>query len=273
MELRIEGLGYRVGAKPLVQDVRLRAGRGEVVGLVGPNGSGKSTILKCVYRALAPDAGRILLDGVDVSSMTMKQSAVRLAALSQQSTVEFGFTVDEVVATGRLPHTSFLGRDRPDAREVVRLALRTAGAAHLSGRQFLELSGGERQRVLIARALAQEPQVLVLDEPTNHLDVRHQIEVLREVRGLGVTVLTALHDLNLAALFCDRIHVLDAGRIVTAGAPREVVVPDVVRRVFGVDAHVVDHPDTGVPQLLYSPVPPGPDPAPPDLPTLTKESR
>ncbi len=273
MELRIEDLGYRAGAKPLVQDVRLRAGHGEVIGLVGPNGSGKSTILKCVYRALTPDAGRVLLDGADVAAMTMKQSAVRLAALSQQSTVEFGFTADEVVATGRLPHTSFLGRDRPDARAVVRQALRTAGAAHLSGRQFLELSGGERQRVLIARALAQEPQVLVLDEPTNHLDVRHQIDVLREVRALGITVLTALHDLNLAALFCDRIHVLDGGRIVTSGTPRDVVVPRVVRRVFGVDAHVVDHPDTGAPQLLYSPMPPVPDPDPVRRPALTEESR
>lgn len=253
MELRLEDLACTVAARTLVEDIALRVHDGEVVGLVGPNGSGKSTILKCTYRALKPSAGRVLLGGTDLLHLTMRQSATRLAALSQQSTVEFGFTVDEVVATGRLPHTGVLGRDAADSRAVLADALRTAGADHLTGRQFLELSGGERQRVLIARALAQQPQVLVLDEPTNHLDIKHQIDVLRKVRGLGVTVLTALHDLNLAALFCDRIYVLDGGRIVTFGTPHQVLVPEVVRAVFGVEAHVITHPETGAPQLLYSP--------------------
>ncbi|WP_182357965.1 ABC transporter ATP-binding protein [Tomitella gaofuii] len=253
MDLTIEDLTVEVSAKTLVRDVGLSARHGEVVGLVGPNGSGKSTILKCCYRALRPTAGRILLGDADLRGMTMRESALRLAALSQQSSVEFGFTVDEVVATGRLPHTGLLGRDAADARQVIVDALRTAGAGHLSGRPFLELSGGERQRVLIARALAQQPRVLILDEPTNHLDVKHQIDVLRRVRELGITVVTALHDLNLAAMFCDRIHVLDRGAIVAAGTPRQVVTPGLVRAVFGVDAHVVAHPETGVPQLLYSP--------------------
>ncbi|GAA4820332.1 ABC transporter ATP-binding protein [Tomitella cavernea] len=253
MDLTIEGLTVEASTKTLVRDVGLAAHDGEVVGLVGPNGSGKSTILKCTYRALRPTAGRILLGDADLRGMTMKQSALRLAALSQQSSVEFGFTVDEVVATGRLPHTGLLGRDAADARQVIAGALHTAGAEHLSGRSFLELSGGERQRVLIARALAQQPQVLILDEPTNHLDVKHQIDVLRRVRELGITVVTALHDLNLAAMFCDRIYVLDEGAIVASGTPRQVVTPPLVRAVFGVAAHVVEHPETGAPQLLYSP--------------------
>lgn len=253
MDLTVENLAVSIGGKSLVEDIDLVARSGETVGLVGPNGSGKSTILKCTYRALKPRAGRILLHDDDALAMSMRQSALRLAALSQQSTVEFDFTVDEVVATGRLPHTGALGRDSGDGRRIVADALCTAGASHLSGRSFLELSGGERQRVLIARSLAQQPEVLVLDEPTNHLDVKHQIDVLRKVGGLGITVLTALHDLNLAAMFCDRIYVLDHGRVVASGTPREVMTPGIVRSVFGVTAHVIDHPDTGVPQLIYSP--------------------
>lgn len=252
MDLDIEGLGFSVASRTLVSDINLTVPDGSLVGLVGPNGSGKSTILKCAYRALKPNAGRVLLGGEDALAMKMRESAKHLAALSQDSTVEFGFTVDEVVAVGRLPHTGALGRDAANGAEVCARALRMAGAAQLSGRQFLELSGGERQRVLIARALAQQPKVLVLDEPTNHLDIRHQLDVLRGVRDLGITVLTALHDLNLAAMFCDRIYVLAEGRIVTSGTPLEVLNADTVRTVFGVDAHVIEHPDTGAPQLLYS---------------------
>jgi iron complex transport system ATP-binding protein len=129
--------------------------------------------------------------------------------------------------------------------------LRRVNAEHLTTRSFLTLSGGERQRVLIARALAQEPKLLVLDEPTNHLDIRHQLDVLALVRGTGLTVLTVLHDLNLAAAYCDRIHVLDGGRVVAGGKPADVLTPDLIQAVFGVRAHLVPHPTSGVPQLLF----------------------
>ncbi|MEU7477578.1 ABC transporter ATP-binding protein [Lentzea sp. NPDC042327] len=217
----------------------------EVVGIVGPNGSGKSTTLRCVYRALRPDAGAVLLDGENVHR---RQGLARdLSALTQESQVEFDFTVTEVVEMGRLPH------DRDPVRDaaVVADALATVDVGHLAARSFLSLSGGERQRVLIARAIAQQPRVLVLDEPTNHLDIRHQLDVLALARGLGVTVLTVLHDLNLAASYCDRLYVLDEGRVVASGTPAEVLVPELVAKVFHVTAHVVAHPTTGVPQLLF----------------------
>jgi iron complex transport system ATP-binding protein len=240
--MRVEADGLTV--QGIISGITLRAGN-EVVGIVGPNGSGKSTTLRCVYRALKPDVGTVLIDGVDVHK---RQNLARdLAALTQESQVEFDFTVTEVVEMGRLPHERDPARDR----RVVAEALATVDVTHLANRSFLSLSGGERQRVLIARAIAQEPRVLVLDEPTNHLDIRHQIEVLGLTRGLGVTVLTVLHDLNLAASYCDRLYVLDEGRLVASGTPREVLVPELIAKVFHVTAHVVRHPTTGVPQLLF----------------------
>jgi iron complex transport system ATP-binding protein len=233
-----------VTVRGIVSDISLHAS-GEVVGIVGPNGSGKSTTLRCVYRALKPDAGEVRLDGDNVHKRP--DIARVLSALTQESQVEFDFTVAEVVEMGRLPHD----RDPVRDAEVVADALATVDVTHLASRSFLSLSGGERQRVLIARAVAQQPRVLVLDEPTNHLDIRHQLEVLTLARGLGVTVLTVLHDLNLAASFCDRLYVLDEGRVVASGSPAEVLVPELVAKVFHVTAHVVQHPTTGVPQLLF----------------------
>jgi iron complex transport system ATP-binding protein len=240
--MRVEADGLTV--QGIITDITLRA-CDEVVGIVGPNGSGKSTTLRCVYRAMKPDAGAVLIDGVSVHK---RQNLARdLAALTQESQVEFDFTVAEVVEMGRLPHERDSARDH----RVVREALATVDLSGLAGRSFLSLSGGERQRVLIARAIAQEPRVLVLDEPTNHLDIRHQLDVLALARGLGVTVLTVLHDLNLAASYCDRLYVLDEGRLVASGTPEEVLVPELIAKVFHVTAHVVRHPTTGVPQLLF----------------------
>jgi iron complex transport system ATP-binding protein len=228
----------------IIEDITLHASN-EVVGIVGPNGSGKSTTLRCVYRALKPDAGAVLIDGQNVHK---RQALAReLSALTQESQVEFDFTVTEVVEMGRLPHDRSPAHDRA----VVTKALTTVDVEHLASRSFLSLSGGERQRVLIARAIAQEPRVLVLDEPTNHLDIRHQLDVLSLTRGLGITVLTVLHDLNLAASYCDRLHVLDEGRLVASGTPEEVLTPELIAKVFHVTAHVVRHPTTGVPQLLF----------------------
>ncbi|NGY57782.1 ATP-binding cassette domain-containing protein [Lentzea sp. NEAU-D13] len=240
--MRVEADGLTV--QGIITDITLAA-CDEVVGIVGPNGSGKSTTLRCVYRAMKPDAGAVLIDGVNVHKR--QQLARDLAALTQESQVEFDFTVAEVVEMGRLPHERDSARDR----RIVGDALATVDLSGLASRSFLSLSGGERQRVLIARAIAQEPRVLVLDEPTNHLDIRHQLDVLALARGLGVTVLTVLHDLNLAASYCDRLYVLDEGRLVASGTPEEVLVPELIAKVFHVTAHVVRHPTTGVPQLLF----------------------
>ncbi|MBM7172577.1 ABC transporter ATP-binding protein [Streptomyces sp. G44] len=252
MELRIEGLGVVIDGKSLVRDLSLDAGSGEVVGLVGPNGSGKSTALRCVYRALRPATGTVRVGGDDIAGLSMRRSAQLVAAMTQDGAVDLDFTVEEVVALGRAPHQrgnqALSGRER----ELCERAMERLDIVHLAKRGVLTLSGGERQRVLLARALVQEPRVLVLDEPTNHLDVRHQIEMLSHLRGAGLTVLVVLHDLNLAAAACDRIGVLSQGCLVASGSPADVLTESLVADVFGVKATVVPHPLTGDPQLLYA---------------------
>ncbi|MEV6552417.1 ABC transporter ATP-binding protein [Streptomyces sp. NPDC051597] len=248
MRLDIDEVTIEASGTRLVEDIRLTVDSGAFVGLVGPNGSGKSTLLRCVYRGLRPAGGAVRLDGDDLHTMDPRAVARVLAALPQESAAQFDFTVAEVVAMGRLPHHD---RTAASDREICARAMERTGVTHLADRGVLALSGGERQRVLIARALAQRPRVLVLDEPTNHLDIAHQLDVLSRVRDSGLTVLAALHDLNLAAAHCDVLYVIDGGRIIAAGAPHDVLRPEVLAKVFGVRAHRVRHPETGAVQFLF----------------------
>ncbi|MFD8755830.1 ABC transporter ATP-binding protein [Kitasatospora sp. NPDC059577] len=250
-DLAVDAVSVELAGTRLVHEVSLAAAAGQVVGLVGPNGSGKSTLLRCVYRVLKPAGGAVRLDGDDLYALSARETARRVAALTQEHSTEFDFTVAEVVAMGRLPHRRGFGAPTDADRERCAGALRRVRADHLAERGFLSLSGGEKQRVLFARALVQEPRLLVLDEPTNHLDIAHQLEVLALAREAGPTVLTALHDLNLAAGHCDLLYVLRAGRIVASGPPGEVLTPALLAGVFGVRATPVRHPETGAVQLLF----------------------
>ncbi|GHE27441.1 ABC transporter ATP-binding protein [Streptosporangium violaceochromogenes] len=251
--LRAEGVGVTAGGRALVREVSLEVAPGEVVVLAGPNGAGKSTLLRVFYRALRATSGRVTLDGDDVWRMPGRRLARRLAAVPQEAPGEFELTVYEVAAMGRTPHKrAFEGDDAAD-RRVVMGALEDLDVAGLARAPFDRLSGGEKQRVLIARALAQRAGTMVLDEPTNHLDLRHQMDVLRLIRGLGVTAVVALHDLNLAAAFCDRICVMDAGRPVAIGRPAEVLTPALLAEVYRVDAEVTLHPRTGTPRVVVLP--------------------
>ena len=230
---------------------QLVAAEGEITGLVGPNGSGKSTLLRTVYRHLRPVAGRVLLAGTDLREMAPVRSARHVAALPQERGGDFELTVREVVAMGRTPYKrAFAGEDATD-REIVARALADVSMDGQAGRRFTALSGGERQRVLLARAFAQNPDVLVLDEPTNHLDIRHQVELLALLRTRRRTTLVSLHDLNAAASVCDRLHVLHEGAVVASGPPREVLTPALMAEVFGVRAAVTDHPLTGDPLIAF----------------------
>ncbi|MFB6890161.1 ABC transporter ATP-binding protein [Kitasatospora sp. NPDC056327] len=262
-DLAVDGVTLTAGAHRLVEDVCLTARPGEVVGLVGPNGSGKSSLLRAVYRVLRPDTGRVLLDGTDTRTLPARRLARTVAAVVQDQVAEFDLTVREVVAMGRTPHKRLLDGDTAEDAALIGAALAAVDARGLAGRPFDRLSGGERQRVLIARALAQQPSLLVLDEPTNHLDVRHQLDVLATLRRLPATVLVALHDLNLAAYYCDRLYVLRAGRVTATGPPAEVLTPHLLADVYGVTAEVTIHPRTGAPHITYlPPAPTGGHPVP-----------
>ena len=252
MELRLDGISVDIAGRRLVHALDLDVPHGAIVGLLGPNGSGKSTALRCVYRALQPSAGVVWLGGDDIRRLGRRESAQRVAALTQDGSADLDFTVGELVALGRTPYRRGNEPLTSAERRLCDWAMHEAEVAHLADRGVLSLSGGERQRVLIARALVQEPDVLVLDEPTNHLDLRHQLRLLSSLRSAGRTVIVALHDLNLAAAACDRVGLLAGGRLVASGTPRAVFTPERIRDVYGIDAMVVDHPLTGDPQILFT---------------------
>ncbi|MFJ9665028.1 ABC transporter ATP-binding protein [Streptomyces sp. NPDC101219] len=251
--LAVEDVTLSAGARRLVRGVSLTARPGETIGLVGPNGSGKSTLLRAVYRVLRPDSGRVRVDGADAWSLPVRRLARTVAAVVQDAGADFDLRVREVVAMGRTPHKRLLDGDTAEDAALIGEALTAVGARHLADRPFDRLSGGERQRVLIARALAQRPALLVLDEPTNHLDIRHQLDILGALRRLPATVLLALHDLNLAAYYCDRLHVLYDGEVVASGTPAEVLTPGLLAEVYGVAADVGVHPGTGAPHVTFLP--------------------
>jgi iron complex transport system ATP-binding protein len=251
--LSIENVSVSIGPNTLVRNVTLHVAPGEVVALVGPNGAGKTTLLRTLYRAQRPTSGRVLLDGDDVWRMPAKKAAQRLAAVLQDATGDFELTVFDVVAMGRTPHKRAFEGDSDADRAIIADALSALDITDLTDAPFNRLSGGQKQRALIARALTQCTSTIVLDEPTNHLDLRHQHDALHLLRRTGTTVVAALHDLNLAIAYCDRICVLDDGEVVALGPPAEVLTPDLIADVYGVDADITRHPRMDVPQITVIP--------------------
>lgn len=254
MRLDLAGVSAHIDARPIVSDVHLTAGPGEFVALVGPNGSGKSTLLRTVYRSLRPSGGVVLLNGHDLWRMRPRQAARHRAVLPQHGQAAEGFSVTEVVTMGRHGHKRPLDRENDADRAAVATALARVGMAWAADRLMTTLSGGERQRVLLARALAQEAPLLVLDEPTNHLDIGSQLLLLDLIRSLGLTLLAALHDLDQAASYADRVVVLRDGLVVGHGTPLEVLTPGFIGEVFGVRAHVGPHPLTGRLHIAVAPL-------------------
>ncbi|WP_283189127.1 heme ABC transporter ATP-binding protein [Pseudomonas sp. PMCC200344] len=252
--LRTQNLQIRRGRKIVLTDITLELKPGEVLGVLGPNGAGKSTLLGALCGELQAHHGGVWLDERELSDWAGTARAQRLAVLPQVSTLDFAFRVEEVVGMGRLPHQS--GRARDD--EIVAAALHAADAGHLSGRSYLALSGGERQRVHLARVLAQlwpgeAGQTLLLDEPTSMLDPLHQhttLQAVREFANRGAAVLVILHDLNLAARYCDRLLLLEGGRPVALDTPEQVLRPEPLKAVFGLEVLVQQHPERGHPLII-----------------------
>ncbi len=240
MTLEARGVSWSRGGRIVVDDVTLEPAPGSTVGLLGPNGSGKSSLLKLLQGAASPDSGRVTLDGADLAGIRRRDVARRVATVTQHGETEVDIAVRDVVRLGRTPYRTLLGGDTAEDATAIDRAIAHVGLEAKADRAWRTLSGGERQRAHIARALAQEPRELLLDEPTNHLDIRHQLELLALVRDLPVTTVVALHDLNLAAMFCDSVLVLREGRVVAGGHPREVLTPELIADVYGVRA-VVSH--------------------------------
>ena len=250
------GRKERAVQSPVLKNVSLTIASGEVLGVLGPNGSGKSTLLKVLMRILVPQQGKVELFGQPHDAVAQAEISRRVAFVPQETQQAFPFTISEMVLMGRYPHhnrTWGPGWESARDRAVAMQAMSDLGVAHLGGRLITNVSGGERQRAVIARALAQEPEILLLDEPTAFLDLHHQLEIVRIIRRLnrerGLTVVLVSHDLNLASQYCDRLLLLREGEIVTMGSPEEVIAGESLERVYGCPVLVDRHPQSGRPRV------------------------
>ncbi len=250
-KLEVRNLSYAYSDKNAIENISLNVRKGEFIGIIGPNGSGKSTLLKNVYRALKPDCGEILLDGENLLSMSYKKSALRMAVVGQENDIPFDFTVEEMVAMGRSPQKRLFDIDTAQDRHMVHHALEHLGLENSHKRSYQSLSGGEKQRVILARAVCSESDFFVLDEPTNHLDISYQLEIFDFIKRLDITVLAAIHDLNMAALYCDRLYVMKGGEIVLSGTPEEVLTPENIFDIYGVYSKVTKNPENGKLSISY----------------------
>ena len=239
MNIKTENINVVIDNNNILKDINIEVDNKEVIGIIGPNGSGKSTLLKCIYRLLKPNAGLVKFDDVDIRNISIKESSKKVAVLSQHNNYDFDFTVKDIVLMGRSPHKKFMERDNKNDYDLVNDALRKVDMINFKDRSFQSLSGGEQQRVILARALAQQPKCLILDEPTNHLDIKYQLQLMRIVKSLNIEVIAAIHDLNIAAMYCDKIYVLKDGKIVQYGTPKEILTPQLIKNVYEVDAELI----------------------------------
>lgn len=257
MRLDAFSIGHKYGIITAIDTLSLTVESGEFVGILGPNGSGKTTLLRILASALKPGSGTVLLDGEDISKMPCKAIARKIAVVPQNGYIPFHFSVLEIVLMGREPHMRRFAREDQQDMDIALLAMKSTGVIRFAGRSVLELSYGERQRVMIARALAQEPGILLADEPTSHLDPGYQVEIMDVLKSLSerenLAVLAVLHDVNLASLYCDRLILLDHGKIVAEGSPWEVVREEILESVYGVKTVVKPHPVIGCPQVMLVP--------------------
>ncbi|MAL40127.1 ABC transporter ATP-binding protein [Thalassospira sp.] len=238
MTLELRDVGWNAGFKKIISDVSLRVEPGEFLGLIGPNGSGKTSLMSVLAGIRAPSRGQALLDGQAMKKVGRRNLARRIGFVEQQADTIDRITVREAVALGRTPYLSLLSPWSEDDQAIVQKALEAVEMHLMADRMWQTLSGGEKQRVHIARTLAQQPDFLLLDEPTNHLDIHHQLGLLDLVRTLPVTVVAALHDLNHAAMFCDRIAMMDRGKLIAIGTPEQILTSQNLRDVFGVAADI-----------------------------------
>lgn len=251
MNICATDIKMEIGNNEILKGVSIDSKNKEFVGIIGPNGSGKSTLLKCIYRTLKPNGGCIMLGNTRISTMSVKESAKKLAVVAQHNYYNFDFSVEEVVLMGRSPHKKRLEPDNSKDYQIVNESLDKVGMLEFKNRSFSTLSGGEQQRVILARALAQQTPCLILDEPTNHLDIKYQLSLLNIVKDLDLTIVAAIHDLNIAAMYCDRLFVMKNGKIVGSGTPQEVLTKEFIKEIYDIDVEIVND-SKGDMHILYS---------------------
>lgn len=239
MVLDISSLSFNFGSKNILADIDLSIKDNGIVGIIGPNGSGKSTLLKCIYRVLKPKTGTIFIDGKNINDYQFKETAKKMAVVAQHNDTHFDFNVLEMILIGRSPHKKFMERDSAEDIELAYKALEQVNMKDFADRNFSSLSGGEKQRIILARALVQNTDCLILDEPTNHLDIKHQLHFMSLAKDLKITVISAIHDLNIAAMYCDKIYALKEGQIIASGSVNEVITEEVIKTLYDVEAKII----------------------------------
>lgn len=242
MKLEAKNINIDISGKSIVKDISISASKGEFVGIIGPNGCGKSTFLRSIYRAIKPKSGTICLDGKDISKISFKESAKRVAVVGQFNNVNFDFTIEQMVMMGRTPYKRYMDRENKEDYDIVYESLKKVNMEKHSSRSFSTLSGGEKQRVLLARAMAQQAEMLILDEPTNHLDIKYQLQILGIVKSMGIGVIAALHDLNLAVMYCTKLYILKNGQVIAYGKPEDILTKELIRDVYEVECDIEKNP-------------------------------
>ena len=253
MQLKVTDLDYTIEGTQVLDAVSLCVEEGGFVGLIGPNGCGKTTLLKNIYKTYKPTRNAVFISGRDVMTLPPKEMAREVSVVAQENTVEFDVEVLDMVMYGRYAHRRFLERAKKEDIDLCRSALWDVGMDGYAHRMYLSLSGGEKQRVLLARALVQQSRLIVLDEPTNHLDIRYQYLIMQTLKKQDITVLSSIHDLNIAAMYCDKIILMDKGKIVAAGSPEEIITEKSIGEVFGVRSQIGVNEITGKIQIYYLP--------------------
>lgn len=250
--LHVDQLSWQVDKKLILNDISFSMDAGEFVGVIGPNGAGKSSLMRCLYRVQVPSEGSVRCHGQDIWLRSAKENAREMAVILQENTPHSGLSVEEVIALGLTPHKGLFERENDADQQRIADILEALDLQSLRRSQYQTLSGGEKQRVMLGRAMLQAPQLLIMDEPTNHLDVHYQIELLQQVKALDLAVLASFHDLNLAAAYCDRILVLDGGKLVADGTPQDVLTESLISDVFKTCVMVDTHPLSSRPRISYA---------------------
>lgn len=254
MNLNAEHISVSLTGADIVKDISIRVENKQFVGIIGPNGCGKSTLLKSIYKVIKPQKGTVFLGDKDVLKSSARIVSKEMGVVGQFNDLSFDFTVREMVMMGRTPHKQLMEADNTQDYKIVADALERVDLTEYANRSYLTLSGGEKQRVILARAIAQEPKFLVLDEPTNHLDIKYQIQILTVVKSLNIGVLAALHDLPMAAVYCDVLYVIKDGSIIASGSPKDVLSKELIRQVYEIDCELYTNPITGDLAIAYLPL-------------------
>lgn len=251
MKLNVENINITIDKKEIIKNVSFKVKEKSFVGILGPNGSGKSTLLKSIYGVNKPKKGNLYYEGENLLTMPSKERAKKIAVLAQESGGHFDFTVEQIVEMGRYPHKKTLENYSKEDDKIVDETLAKLNLQSFKQRSFSTLSGGEKQRVLIARVLAQNTDFIILDEPTNHLDIGHQLEIMNIIKNLNITVLSAIHDMNIASLYCDYLIVMREGRIVKHGKTEEVLTKCIMDETFNIDVDIHHNSHSGKCCVLY----------------------